>query len=64
MSCTRGSQKGRRSGQKRRKRKIGEELKKQEADKIKLTQAVIEQSASDVADSQAQDLEKPRHSRS
>ena len=42
-----------------RKIKIDEELKKQEAEKIKPTQVVTEQLASDAAYSQAQNLEKP-----
>ena len=43
-----------------RKRKLDEELQKQEADRMKLTQTMIEQSASDTTDIQTQDVENPK----
>ena len=48
-----------RNEEEEKKRKLDEELQKQEAERLKLTQTEIEQSASDTAGGQTQDIENP-----
>ena len=53
------SQEAPKKAAKEAKRKLDEELQKQEAERLKLTQTETEQSASDIAGGQTQDVENP-----